>query len=90
MIRGFGLGEAAYCALLHFFNSSALKTGLLIQCWLRTLLQCFKRWIVTVNGRPVVLVDALKNAKEGKKMPAVRLWHQESSNNSKPEYIMGH
>jgi hypothetical protein len=90
MVRGLGLGEAAYYSLLHFFNSSALKTGILTQCWLRTVLQCFKRWIVTVNGRPVVLVDALKNAKEGKKMPAVRLWHQESSNNSKPEYIMGH
>jgi len=90
MIRGLGLGEAAYHALLHFYHSSAMKTNRLSQIWLCTLFRIFKRWIVKVNGRPVVVVDAVKNAKEGKKMPAVRLWHQESSNNSKPEYIMGH
>jgi hypothetical protein len=90
LVRGLGLGEAAYYALLHFFHSSALKTDRLAQTWLRTVFQFFPRWMVSVHGRPVVLVDALKNAKEGKKMPAVRLWHQESSNNSKPEFIMGH
>ncbi len=90
LVRGLGLGEAAYYALLHFFHSSALPTRRLTQIWLRTMVQFLPRWIVTVHGRPVVLVDALKNAKEGKKMPAVRLWHQESANNSKPEYIMGH
>ena len=90
MIRGLGLGEAAYHALLHFYHSSAMNTNRLSQLWLCSIFRFFKRWIVKVNGRPVVIVDALKNAKEGKKMPAVRLWHQESSNNSKPEYIMGH
>jgi hypothetical protein len=71
LVRGLGLGEAAYYALLHFFQSSALHTGRLTQIWLRTIFQVFHRWIVIVNGRPVVLVDALKNAKEGQKMPAV-------------------
>ena len=28
--------------------------------------------------------------KEGRKMPAVKCVHQESENNSKPEFIMGH
>ena len=90
LVRGLGLSEAAYYALLHLFHSSALKTDLLTQAWLRAVLRFSKRWLVRANGRPVVLVDALKNPKEGRKMPAVRLWHQESGNNSKPEYVMGH
>jgi hypothetical protein len=37
-----------------------------------------------------VVADGLKAGKEGRKMPGVKLLHQESQNNSKPEYIMGH
>jgi hypothetical protein len=36
------------------------------------------------------LADGIKAPKEGKRMPAVKLLHQESQNNTKPEYIMGH
>ena len=34
--------------------------------------------------------DGIKVPKSGKKMPAVKLLHQESESNTKPEYIMGH
>src|SRR5450759_764159 len=38
----------------------------------------------------VTIADGIKAPKEGKRMPAVKLLHQESQNNTKPEYIMGH
>jgi hypothetical protein len=44
----------------------------------------------TVNGRIVLIADRIKAPKTGRKMPAVKKLHQESQNNSKPEYIFGH
>jgi hypothetical protein len=43
-----------------------------------------------IGQHKVLVVDGLKVAKEGRKMPAVKKLHQESNNNSKPEYIWGH
>jgi hypothetical protein len=43
-----------------------------------------------VNGRPVLLGDGIKVPKRGRKMPAVKLLHQVSESNTKPEFIMGH
>src|SRR4030065_1687459 len=43
-----------------------------------------------VNDRLVLVGDGIKVPKRGKKMPAVKLLHQESESNTKPEYIMGH
>jgi hypothetical protein len=43
-----------------------------------------------IEQHRVLVVDGLKVAKEGRKMPAVKKLHQESNNNSKPEYIWGH
>ena len=43
-----------------------------------------------MNGTPLYLVDGIKVGKAGRKMPGVKLFHQESDNNTKPEYIMGH
>jgi len=45
---------------------------------------------VRVNGRLVLVGDGIKAPKRGKKMPAVKLLHQQSESNTKPEYIMGH
>ena len=45
---------------------------------------------VRVNGRLVVVGDGIKVPKRGKKMPAVKLLHQQSNCSTKPEYIMGH
>jgi hypothetical protein len=38
----------------------------------------------------VLLADGKKNAKAGKKMPAVKHLHQDSESNTKPAFIMGH
>jgi hypothetical protein len=42
-----------------------------------------------VNGRRVLVGDGIKVPKRGKKMPGVKLLHQQSESN-KAEYIMGH
>jgi hypothetical protein len=45
---------------------------------------------VCLNNYPLYVVDGIKVGKAGKKMPGVKLLHQESEDNTKPEYIMGH
>ena len=45
---------------------------------------------LTWNGHLVLVADGLKVGKEGKKMPAVKKLHQESDNNNKASWIMGH
>jgi hypothetical protein len=57
--------------------------------WTRLVLKLFPG-IVRVNHRMVLVGDGIKVAKQGKKMPAVKLLHQASESNSKAEYIMGH
>ena len=42
------------------------------------------------NGRCVLVGDGIKIPKCGRKMPAVKLLHQQSEANTKPEYITGH
>ena len=90
LVRGLGLSEASYYCLLHFFHSPALDLELLTRLWQQTLQRLFRRRLVRVNGRAVVLVDGLKRPKEGKKMPGVKSLHQESRCNAKASFIMGH
>ena len=52
-------------------------------------MKIFAPFMCMLDNRIVILVDGLKIPKEGRKMPAVKLLHQESQSNSKPEYIMG-
>jgi len=73
---------------LHLFHSRALDLDALTACWARLCLRLFEP--VAVGERLVCLADGIKAAKEGRKMPAVKLLHQQSASNSKPEYIMGH
>jgi hypothetical protein len=40
--------------------------------------------------RLVLVGDGIKIPKRGRKIPAVKLLHQQSESNTKPEYIMGH
>jgi hypothetical protein len=51
---------------------------------------CCSQGPVRVNSRLVLVGDGVKIPKRGKKMPAVKLLHQQSESNTKPEYIMGH
>ena len=90
LVRGLGLSEASYYCLLHFFHSPALDLEHLTRLWQQTLQRLFRRHLVRVNGRAVVLADGLKRPKEGKKMPGVKSLHQESRCNAKASFIMGH
>lgn len=87
-VRVLDLKPKAYHRLLHLFHSKALDLGLLTGCWIRLALSLFQPF--EANGRLVCLADGIKAAKEGRKMPGVKLLHQESGSNSKAEWIMGH
>jgi len=87
-VRVLNLREDAYHRLLHLFHSKALNLDALTSCWVRLCLVLFRPF--QVGTRLVCLADGIKAPKEGKRMPGVKLLHQESQNNTKPEYIMGH
>lgn len=90
LVRALDLRGSAYARLLHFFHSPALPLDRLLRCWAALACRLFAPWLVRVNGRLVVVGDGIKRAKEGRKMPAVKNLHQDSQNNSKAAYIMGH
>ncbi len=89
IIRALGLASRFYDRLLDFFHSKAVDPDALSRCWVKTV---FTRMagLYRVNGRPVLLGDGIKIPKRGRKMPGVKLLHQVSDSNTKPDYIMGH
>lgn len=87
-VRSSFLSNASYHALLNFFHSSALVLPALTELWIRFVLSHFTP--VTESGAIVCVADGIKVGKEGKQMPAVKCLHQESENNTKSEFIMGH
>jgi hypothetical protein len=89
-VRSHWLKEECYHRLLYFFHSPSLDLSKLIPLWTSVVLRFFKKCLVIINGRLVILADGLKSGKEGLKMPGVKSLHQESASNSKPQYIMGH
>jgi DDE superfamily endonuclease len=78
----------AYNRFLAFFRTDAINLDQLTDLWIKLVLHLFEP--VDCLGRLVVVIDGIKVGKEGKKMPAVKSLHQQSSSNSKPEFIMGH
>src|SRR3977135_3641609 len=89
IVRALNLRPRLYTKLLAHFHSSGIKLDRLSALWAQAVLQLFPS-PVRVNGRLVLVGDGIKVAKRGKKMPAVKLLHQQSESNTKPEYIMGH
>ena len=89
VIRAMGLKESSYDRILDFFHGSALDLEVLTRTWVALLLKVHPA-ILRVNGRLLLVGDGIKVAKSGRKMPAVKLLHQESESNTKPPYIMGH
>src|SRR5450631_1029422 len=69
-------------------HSSAVRLDKLSALWTQAVLRLFPN-PVRVNGRRVLVGDGIKAPKRGKKMPGVKLLHQQSDSN-KAEYIMGH
>jgi len=87
-VRALGLKGSSYRRLLWLFHTPSLDLDRLTGLWVGLVLRLFSP--LSVLGRPVLVADGLKAPKEGRKMPAVKKLHQESSNNSKPEFIWGH
>ena len=87
-VRASFLEARCYPLLLNFFHSSALVLPALAGAWIKVVMTLFVP--VREAGYVVFVADGLKIAKEGKKMPSVKCLHQESVDNSKAEYIMGH
>jgi len=90
LVRALGLQERFYDRLLDCFHSRALNIESLTRCWASLVLSTLKPFLYTVQGRIVLVADGIKVAKTGRKMPAVKLLHQQSQSNTKPSYIMGH
>ena len=87
-VRAAFLDPFCYPLLLNFFHSHALGLSSLLALWVKLAMTLFNP--VTEGGYVVFAADGLKVAKEGRKMPGVKSLHQESANNSKAEFIMGH
>ena len=87
-VRVLNFGPQAYHRFLHLFHSDALDLDVLTSCWVRLSLKLFRPF--EVGSRLVLLADGIKAPKEGKRMPGVKMLHQQSASNTKPAYIMGH
>tara|TARA_R110002073_G_scaffold214186_1_gene374611 strand:+ start:538 stop:1932 length:1395 start_codon:yes stop_codon:yes gene_type:complete len=87
-VRALGLSEECYERLLHFFHSESVKIDQLTDLWFAIVIKHFP--VYCIDDRPVLLLDGIKNAKEGRKMPGVKFLHQQSESNTKPHFIMGH
>jgi hypothetical protein len=87
-VRVLGFRPEAYHRFLHRFHSKGLDLEKLTACWVQLCLALFQPMLA--GSRMVCLADGIKAPKEGKLMPAVKMLHQQSASNSKPEYIMGH
>jgi len=88
IVRALKLRARFYEKLLDSFHSSAVKLDRLAAVWTQAVLRLFPEPL-RVNGRRVLVGDGIKVPKRGKKMPGVKLLHQQSGSN-KAEYIMGH
>src|SRR3954468_5604321 len=89
IVRALNLQPRLYSKLLDHFHSTGIKLDRLAALWAQAMLKLFPS-PVRVNGRLVLVGDGIKIPKRGKKMPGVKLLHQQSESNTKPEYIMGH
>ncbi len=89
IVRALGLRAVTYDRLLDFFHSPALSIDKLTLTWLAMVQRCCTT-LLEVKGRRLLVLDGIKVAKSGKKMPGVKKLHQASASNTKPEYIFGH
>ncbi len=89
IVRALGLHERFYDNLLDNFHSTGIKADKMTALWAQVVLKLFPG-VLRVNGRLVLVGDGIKVAKQGRKMPAVRLLHQDSATNAKAQFFMGH
>src|ERR1700736_1238630 len=83
IVRALNLRTNFYNLLLDHCHSTAVKLDRLSALWAQAVLRLFPS-PVRVNGRLVLVGDGVKIPKRGKKMPAVKLLHQQSESPSRP------
>ena len=89
IVRALKLQPRLYHQLLANFHSRAVRLDQLAARWTQVVLRLMPHPL-RVNGRRVLVGDGIKIPKCGKQMPGVKLLHQQSDSNTKPEFIMGH
>jgi len=89
IVRALNLDPRRYNALVRHFGSSAIRLDQLTMLWTTLMLRLLPQTL-RVNGRYVLVGDGIKIPKCGRKMPGVKLLHQQSESNTKPQYITGH
>jgi len=88
LARSMSAGHLAWRALLSFFASRAVNLEKMTCTWTEFIFS--HEACVKINERRVLVVDGIKVAKSGRKMPGNKRLHQSSQSNTKPEYITGH
>lgn len=87
-VRALRTDANSYHSMLHIFRSEAWSAESLREAW-RDYVATVPE-LVEVDGRLVLDSDGVKVSKEGKRMPGVKIQHQESGTSSKGEWIFGH
>ena len=88
VIRALALSAECYEPMIHFFRASSWNLYYLRVCWCRTVAKYMP--LFRVNGHPILIGDETIQAKEGRRMPAVKKYRQHSQSQSKPTHVWGH
>jgi hypothetical protein len=88
IIRVFGINPNLYECLIHFFYADSWILESIQHQWIVIVMK--SGLVYRVNGKPLLIVDGVKQSKEACKMPCVKKLTQESENSAKPQYIHGH
>src|ERR1700676_2195519 len=88
IVRALNLRPSLYTKLLDHFHSSGIELDRLSALWARAVLGLFPS-PVRINGRPVLVGDGINLPKRGRKMPAVKLLHQQSDQTPSPSTSWG-
>ena len=88
VIRALCLPAVCYEPMIHFFRASSWDLNSLRGRWCQTAAKHMP--LFRVDGHPILIGDETIQAKEGRRMPAVKKYHQHSQSQSKPSYVWGH
>ena len=88
VIRALTLSSGCYEAMIHFFRASSWDLYYLRIRWCQIAAKQMP--IFRVNGHPVLIGDETIQAKEGRRMPGVKKYHQHSQSQSKSPNVWGH
>lgn len=83
IVRALGLHARFYDKLLGHFHTPGMHLDAMSALWAQVVLRLFPDPL-RVNDRLVLVGDGIEVPKRGKRMPAVKLLHQESESNTKP------